>query len=92
MGMYRVDRFEAIITPGQSSVLAVGSIRDRPWVERSKVVGKRTIILNLTVDHRIADGAVAAMLLGNFIELIEDPLETKLPTALNKNRKASKGH
>ena len=35
LGMYRVDHFQAIITPGQSSILAVGQIRKRPWVDRN---------------------------------------------------------
>jgi pyruvate dehydrogenase E2 component (dihydrolipoamide acetyltransferase) len=90
MGMYRVDRFEAIITPGQSSVLAVGSIKNRPWVIGSKVVSKPTIILNLTVDHRIADGALGATFLGKLIELIEEPSESELAETLDKKRKVSK--
>jgi pyruvate dehydrogenase E2 component (dihydrolipoamide acetyltransferase) len=92
MGMYRVDRFEAIITPGQSSILAVGSIKNRPWVDGSKVVSKPTIILNLTVDHRIADGALGATFLGKLIELIEDPTEVELAGARAEEGKASKGH
>ncbi len=72
LGMYRVDRFEAIISPGQSSILAVGSIRKRPWVSETLLV-KPTVILNLTVDHRIADGATAAGFLGMLVEGIEDP-------------------
>jgi len=33
LGMYRVDHFQAIITPGQSSILAVGQIRkSRGWL------------------------------------------------------------
>jgi pyruvate dehydrogenase E2 component (dihydrolipoamide acetyltransferase) len=72
LGMYRVDHFQGIISPGQSSILAVGQIRERPWVDKTLMI-KRTLMLNLTVDHRVADGAAAAVLLGKMIELIEDP-------------------
>ena len=72
LGMYRVDHFHGIISPGQSSILAVGQIRQRPWVEQALTV-KPTLILNLTVDHRVADGAAAAAFLGQIIELIENP-------------------
>jgi pyruvate dehydrogenase E2 component (dihydrolipoamide acetyltransferase) len=72
LGMYRVDHFQAVINPGQSSILAVGQIRQRPWVEKTLSV-KRTMMLNLTVDHRVADGAVAAVCLDKIIELIENP-------------------
>jgi pyruvate dehydrogenase E2 component (dihydrolipoamide acetyltransferase) len=72
LGMYRVDHFQAIISPGQSSILAIGQIRERPWVDKTITV-RRTLILNLTVDHRLADGAAAAVFLNKMIELIESP-------------------
>jgi pyruvate dehydrogenase E2 component (dihydrolipoamide acetyltransferase) len=85
LGMYRVDHFQAIISPGQSSILAVGQIRKRAWVEEAITI-KPTIILNLTVDHRVADGAAAAVFLGKILELIEKPqnLQTKV-LALSKD-------
>jgi pyruvate dehydrogenase E2 component (dihydrolipoamide acetyltransferase) len=72
LGMYRVDQFQAIITPGQSSILAVGQIRKRPWVEETLTV-KPTVMLNLTVDHRVTDGATGAAFLSKLVELIENP-------------------
>jgi pyruvate dehydrogenase E2 component (dihydrolipoamide acetyltransferase) len=72
LGMYRVDKFEALISPGQSSILAVGSIRKRPWVAETLGI-KPTVIFNLIVDHRIADGAAAATFLGKLIEQVEEP-------------------
>ena len=74
LGMYRVDHFQAIINPGQSSILAVGQIRERPWVDKTLMI-KPTLMLNLTVDHRVADGAAAAVFLSKMIEIIEDPHE-----------------
>jgi pyruvate dehydrogenase E2 component (dihydrolipoamide acetyltransferase) len=73
LGMYRVDRFEGIITPGQSFILAAGKLRERPWVEEKAVVVRPTVILNLSVDHRVADGAVAATFLERIAEVIENP-------------------
>jgi pyruvate dehydrogenase E2 component (dihydrolipoamide acetyltransferase) len=72
LGMYRVDQFQAIITPGQSSILAVGQIRKRPWVEETLTV-KPTVTLNLTVDHRVTDGATGAAFLSKLVDLIENP-------------------
>ena len=73
LGMYRVDHFQAIITPGQSSILAVGQIRKRPWVDGTSLTVKPTVMLNLTVDHRVADGAIGAAFLSKIVELIENP-------------------
>jgi pyruvate dehydrogenase E2 component (dihydrolipoamide acetyltransferase) len=73
LGMYRVDRFEGIISPGQSFILAAGKLRNRPWVEDASLVVRPTVILNLSVDHRVADGATAAIFLQRIAELIENP-------------------
>jgi pyruvate dehydrogenase E2 component (dihydrolipoamide acetyltransferase) len=70
LGMYRVDHFQGIISPSQSSILAVGQIRERPWVEVTLGI-KPTVMLNLTVDHRVADGAAAAVFLGKIVDMIE---------------------
>ena len=80
LGMYRVDRFQAIISPGQSSILAIGSIRNRPWVDGALVV-KPTVNLTLTVDHRIADGEGAATFLGELVELVENPSRLQLKSS-----------
>jgi pyruvate dehydrogenase E2 component (dihydrolipoamide acetyltransferase) len=73
LGMYRVDLFEGIITPGQSFILATGKMRERPWVEASTIVARQTLILTLSVDHRIADGAQAAVFLEKIADMIESP-------------------
>ena len=73
LGMYRVDRFEGIISPGQSFILAAGKLRNRPWVEDTSLLIRPTVILNLSVDHRVADGATAAVFLERIAEIIENP-------------------
>jgi pyruvate dehydrogenase E2 component (dihydrolipoamide acetyltransferase) len=73
LGMYRVDRFEGIIAPGQSFILAAGKLRDRPWVEEKSLVVRPTVVLNLSVDHRVADGAIGATFLERIAEVIENP-------------------
>jgi pyruvate dehydrogenase E2 component (dihydrolipoamide acetyltransferase) len=73
LGMYRIDRFEGIISPGQSFILAAGKLRNRPWVEDTSLLVRPTVILNLSVDHRVADGATAAVFLERIAEIIENP-------------------
>jgi pyruvate dehydrogenase E2 component (dihydrolipoamide acetyltransferase) len=73
LGMYRVDRFEGIITPRQTFILAAGKLRERPWVEDKVLTVRPTVILNLSVDHRVADGAIAAAFLERIAEAIENP-------------------
>jgi pyruvate dehydrogenase E2 component (dihydrolipoamide acetyltransferase) len=73
LGMYRVTQFQAIISPGQSFILAVGKIDNRPWVEGRGLIVTQTMNLTLSVDHRVADGAVAAKFLESISALIESP-------------------
>jgi pyruvate dehydrogenase E2 component (dihydrolipoamide acetyltransferase) len=73
LGMYRVDHFQAIISPGQSFILAAGKIAHRPWVEKGVLIVAPTVTLTLSVDHRVADGALAAQFLERIAEIIENP-------------------
>jgi pyruvate dehydrogenase E2 component (dihydrolipoamide acetyltransferase) len=72
LGMYRVDSFAGIISPGQSFILTTGKLRNRPWVD-SVLTIKPTVIVSLTVDHRVADGVTAAIFLERIAEVIENP-------------------
>lgn len=63
LGGMGVDRFQALVTPPQASVLALGSIRQRPVAVPGGVGLALTLTAGLTVDHRVADGADGARLL-----------------------------
>jgi pyruvate dehydrogenase E2 component (dihydrolipoamide acetyltransferase) len=73
LGMYRVDHFQGIISPGQSFILAAGTIARRPWVQEGALIVASTMTLNLSVDHRVADGALAAQFLQRITEIVENP-------------------
>ena len=75
LGMYGISDFSAIINPPQSSILAVGTIEEVPIVREKKVVVGHTLKSTLSVDHRALDGAVAAKLLYDFNNIIENPFE-----------------
>lgn len=73
LGMYKVDSFAGIITPGQSFIVSVGRLARRPWVDTDRLTIQPTLHLTLSVDHRLADGVQAASFLGRIAELIEAP-------------------
>ena len=73
LGMFGITDFSAIINPPQSSILAVGAIRKVPSVENDAVVITNKLKSTLSADHRVLDGAVAAKLLKDFNDIIEDP-------------------
>ncbi len=73
LGMFGVDRFHAVINPGEAAILAVGRATPRPVAVDGQVVVRDVMTLALSVDHRIAYGAEAATFLGRVAELLEHP-------------------
>lgn len=63
IGPVGIDAFDAIISPPQTGILAIGSIMPRAMVEGDQVVVRQTMWLSLTCDHRSVDGADGALLL-----------------------------
>ncbi len=73
LGMYHVDQFSAIITPPQAAILAVGSIVDRVVAVNGQPAIRPMMTLTLSCDHRVADGARAAMFLNDLAQTIQEP-------------------
>ncbi len=76
LGMYQVDQFSAIITPPQAAILAVGSIADRVVVVQGQPAVRPMMILTISCDHRVADGARAARFLADLAEAIREPAKS----------------
>jgi len=75
LGMFGVDRFYAIITPPQSSILSVSAIAERPVVREGRIEIGQVTTLGLSVDHRVIDGVRAAQFLAEIKRLLEAPRE-----------------
>jgi pyruvate dehydrogenase E2 component (dihydrolipoamide acetyltransferase) len=73
LGMFGVEEFSAIINQPESAILAVGAILDRPVAIDKQVVVRPVMMVTLSYDHRVIDGAVAARFLKSFRELAENP-------------------
>ena len=75
LGMFGIEEFQAIINPPQSSIIAVGSIIEKPVVNAGIVQIGHTMKSTISADHRSLDGAVAAKLLKDFSDILEDPFQ-----------------
>lgn len=73
LGMYHVDAFSAIIVSPQAAILAVGSIADRVVAVAGRPEVRPMLTLTLSCDHRVADGARAAMFMQDLAEAVRDP-------------------
>jgi pyruvate dehydrogenase E2 component (dihydrolipoamide acetyltransferase) len=75
LGMYNVDAFQAIIAPPQAAILAVGRIADRVVAVNGQPALRSMMTLTLSSDHRVVDGAQAAVFLNDLAEAIRAPGE-----------------
>ncbi|MDX2273104.1 MAG: dihydrolipoamide acetyltransferase family protein [Cyanobacteriota bacterium] len=72
LGMFGVDRFDAILPPGQSAILAVGASQPRVIATPEGAIAvKSQMQVNLTCDHRVVYGAHAAAFLQTLAEIVE---------------------
>jgi pyruvate dehydrogenase E2 component (dihydrolipoamide acetyltransferase) len=71
LGMYGVEFFTPIINPPEAAILGVGKITEKPIVINGKIETRQYIVLSLSYDHRIVDGAPAAEFLGKVKEKVE---------------------
>jgi pyruvate dehydrogenase E2 component (dihydrolipoamide acetyltransferase) len=77
LGMFGVDRFDAILPPGTGAILAVAA--SRPCVVAGKdgsIAVRRQMQVNLTADHRLIYGTHAAAFLRDLADLIENRPES----------------
>jgi pyruvate dehydrogenase E2 component (dihydrolipoamide acetyltransferase) len=67
LGMYSVVQFDAIVNVPQVAILAVGAIQSRAVVVDGRLAEKQVLPMTLTCDHRVVDGATAAMFLQDLV-------------------------
>ena len=77
LGMFGVDRFDAILPPGTGSILAIGASLPTVVATDDGLLGvKRQMQVNMTCDHRIIYGAHAAAFLKDLAKLIETDVQS----------------
>ncbi|MBD3420442.1 MAG: pyruvate dehydrogenase complex dihydrolipoamide acetyltransferase [Chitinivibrionales bacterium] len=76
LGSFGIREFTAIINPPASAILAVGEISRQPVADENDAVAiQNTMMMTLSCDHRILDGAVGAAFLKDLKSLLEDPVK-----------------
>ncbi len=73
LGMMGIERFSAIINPPNAAILAVGTTVTKPVVKNGGIVVGQTMVLTLSCDHRVVDGALGAQFLAALKDLLEKP-------------------
>ncbi len=73
VGIFGVDTGTPIINPGESAILALGSIKDGPWVVDGQLAVRKVCQLSLSFDHRVIDGQQGSQFLADVGALLADP-------------------
>jgi len=73
VGVFGVDSAVGLVREGEAALVVLGAIRDTPAVWRGQLEVRKVMIVSVSFDHRILDGAAAARFLGEIAEVLEDP-------------------
>jgi pyruvate dehydrogenase E2 component (dihydrolipoamide acetyltransferase) len=73
VGVFGVDTGTPILNPGEAAILAVGSIKQAPWVVDGALAVRTVCQLALSFDHRLVDGEQGSRFLADIGALLEDP-------------------
>ena len=73
LGMYRVERFTAVLNPPQAAIVAFGATEERAVPVDGELAVRPMLTLTATFDHRAVDGAPAADFLQTVKQLLEEP-------------------
>ncbi|MBV9093604.1 MAG: 2-oxo acid dehydrogenase subunit E2 [Streptosporangiaceae bacterium] len=74
VGVFGVDAGTPILTPGEAAILALGQVRDAPWVVGGELAVRKVCTVSLSFDHRIVDGELGSAVLRDVGSMLEDPV------------------
>ena len=81
IGVFGIDGGTPIINPGEAGILAVGAIREKPWMHKGRVRPRMVAQLTVSFDHRFIDGATGSRFLAAVAAVLADPAVPPAPPA-----------
>jgi 2-oxoisovalerate dehydrogenase E2 component (dihydrolipoyl transacylase) len=73
IGVFGMDTGTPILNPGEVAIVALGTIKQKPWVVDGEVRPRFVTTLGASFDHRVVDGDVASRFLADVASVIEEP-------------------
>ena len=73
VSMFDVDGFTPILRPPETGILGVGRIKEKPSVYEGEITIRSIMVLSLTFDHRVVDGAPAMEFLQTVARYLQHP-------------------
>ncbi|WP_395244991.1 dihydrolipoamide acetyltransferase family protein [Agromyces sp. MMS24-K17] len=73
IGVFGMDTGTPILNPGEVAIVALGTIKQKPWVVDGEVRPRFVTTIGGSFDHRVVDGDVASRFLADVASIIEEP-------------------
>jgi len=73
IGVFGMDTGTPILNSGEVAIVALGTIKQRPWVVDGEVRPRFVTTLGASFDHRVVDGDVASRFLADVASVLEEP-------------------
>ena len=73
IGVFGMDTGTPILNPGEVAIVALGTIKQKPWVVDGEVGPATSPRVGASFDHRVVDGDVASRFLADVASVLEEP-------------------
>ena len=73
IGVFGMDAGTQIINPGESGIVAMGTIRQKPWVVDGEVRPRFVTTVSGSFDHRVIDGDGMSRFIADIAAVLEEP-------------------
>ncbi len=73
IGVFGMDSGTPILNPGEVAIVALGTIKQKPWVVDGEVRPRFVTTIGASFDHRVVDGDVASRFVADVASIIEEP-------------------
>jgi 2-oxoisovalerate dehydrogenase E2 component (dihydrolipoyl transacylase) len=73
IGVFGMDTGTPILNSAESGIVALGTIKQKPWVVDGEVRARFVTTIGASFDHRVVDGDVASRFLADVASIIEEP-------------------
>lgn len=73
IGVFGMDTGTPILNTGEVAIVALGTIKQKPWVVDGEVQARAVTTLGASFDHRVVDGDVASRFLADVASIVEEP-------------------
>ncbi|MFF2388553.1 dihydrolipoamide acetyltransferase family protein [Agromyces sp. NPDC058104] len=73
IGVFGMDTGTPILNPGEVGIVALGTIKQKPWVVDGEVRPRFVTTIGGSFDHRVVDGDVVSRFVADVASIIEEP-------------------